>query len=208
MLTIDAISRKDIGAVLTGCGYEFLSNYLRMGSGRALGHLLSATLGIEMDDETYGRYMSRYSIITLLWLMESRHVPVNGDIRNRRINFVRDDMTATHAAMYALYGMQESDSDFLVNYTLNNFNIDNVVLADIILDSIVRGSINVKALASFIKNAKGQQIKITIDKLYANAHKLNVKDTLVALSNRSDYAEICRVAVRKIAEAMGGSHDE
>ena len=207
MVTVDSISRRDFAAVMTGPGYDFISNYVRMGSGRAISFVIAESLNITLDEDTYGNYLSRFSVVALCYLLEKRHLPNNSEARRRRLNFIKEDMTPTHAAAFALFGITDGDTGDLLQYTLNNLTIDAEMFANIVLESIVRYNVKAHGLAMFIRHGTGRQIKLVIDKLYANANREHVKETLEQLSARGDFNFLCQQAIPRIASYMGGQDE-
>lgn len=207
MISVDAIARRDFAAVMTGPGYDFISNYVRMGSGRAMLYTIADLLNITLDGQSYNNYLSRFSAVTLCYLLEKRTLPAGSEIHRRNLNLIKEDMTHTHAAAFALFGISDGDTGDILNYTLNTLAIDANQFADIVLESIVKGNVKSAGLAMIIRHGTGRQVKLVIDKLYANANKNHVKETLEQLAARSDFNILCQQAIPRIATYLGGQDE-
>lgn len=208
MISVDAIARMDIGSVMTGPGYDFISNYARMGSGRAMLYTIAESLNITLNPEdSYNNYLSRFSAVTLCYLFERRTLQTVSELHRRNLNLIKDAMTPTHAAAFALFGISVGDTGDLLHYTLNTLTIDAEQFADIVLESVVKCNIKANGLAMLVRHGTGRQIKLVIDKLYANANREHVKETLEQLAARGDFNELCQQAIPRIARDMGGQNE-
>ena len=210
LLTIEQIAGREGHRLLTSNGYDFMSYYYRMGSGRSIIHSMAESALGELPDEFYNRYYSKHAMTVVAYLMEKRGLTTNGPCRRRALNMVNSSATDTDIALVLLMGLAEGDAIILAATFLPILDrgINHEEFSTAFVAAIKQGWLGSGQVGLIIRNCSGLVIKAIMDKIYEMSGDIRVKGCTENLAGRTDFTELCTISTQKIAAALSGVPNE